>query len=139
LDKDSCGLLLFTNNTRFGDKVTSPLTKVQKTYHVEVDKPLKPDDRRLMESTFMLKDGTVLKPARLEVDVASGRRFRMTIDEGKNRQIRRMCEELGYQVQRLQRLKIGPVKLGNLTEGQVRPLTQAEVNALMAEDPIQYI
>ena len=131
LDKDTSGLLLFTNNTRFGDAVTNPLSKIPKTYAVEVDKPLQPGDRKLMESTFVLRDGTVLRPAKVVLNTTNLRAFRMTITEGKNRQIRRVCEELGYEVRSLCRLSIGPVRLASLREGEVRSLTDTEQASLV--------
>lgn len=131
LDKDTSGLLLFTNDTRFGEAVTNPLTRLPKTYAVEVDKPLRPDDHKLMESTFVLNDGTVLKPAKVIVE-KNLRTFRMTIVEGKNRQIRRVCEELGYEVRSLRRVSIGSIRLGGLGEGKLRPLTEAERSSIMA-------
>ncbi|MEK9136158.1 MAG: pseudouridine synthase, partial [Bacteroidota bacterium] len=78
LDKDSSGLLLFTNDTRFGDKVTSPSGKVPKTYLVQVDKVLQPYDCRLMQSSFVLSDGTVLRPAKVTVDDGCKKDFRIT-------------------------------------------------------------
>ncbi|MBM2841111.1 MAG: ribosomal large subunit pseudouridine synthase [Bacteroidetes bacterium] len=129
LDKDTSGLLLFTNDTRLGDTVTNPLTKLPKTYTVDVDKPLRPGDKKLMESTFVLNDGTVLKPAKVIVGNTL-HSFRMTIIEGKNRQIRRMCEELGYEVRSLHRVSIGPIRLGMLKEGEVRPLTEKELSEI---------
>jgi 23S rRNA pseudouridine2605 synthase len=135
LDKDTSGLLLFTNDTRFGDKVTNPLSKVPKTYAVELDGPLSPEALGRMESIFELDDGTVLKPAKVKIDRNSSRSFHITIVEGKNRQIRRVCEELGYEVRRLCRLSIGPIRLGSLREGEIRPLTEAERLSVVSPIP----
>jgi len=126
LDKDTSGLLLFTNDTRFGDAVTNTLTGLPKTYTIEIDKPLRSDHRKKMESTFVLHDGTVLKPAKVIVE-KSLRVFRMTIAEGKNRQIRRVCEKLGYEVRSLRRVSIGSIRLGTLEEGKVRLLIEKEI------------
>jgi len=130
LDKDTSGLLLLTNDSRFGDKITSPLTKVPKMYAVAIDKRLRPDDRKLMESTFTLRDETLLRPAVVSVDKRNPLALNMTITEGKNRQIRRLCEELGYEVRSLCRLSIGPIRLGNLAEGEARPLTEKELSLI---------
>ena len=135
LDKDTSGLLILTNDTRLGDRVTNPLSRVPKTYAVETDKPLRPDDLRKMEATFLLNDGTVLEPANVELDRSNLRSFNITIVEGKNRQIRRMCEELGYTVRRLCRHRIGPIRLGNLREGEIRPLTGAERSSVVSSTP----
>jgi 23S rRNA pseudouridine2605 synthase len=135
LDKDTSGLLLFTNDTRFGDKVTNPLSKVSKTYAVEIDKSLRPEALKKMEATFVLNDGEVLKPAKVKLDKSNQRLFSITIVEGKNRQIRRMCEELGYAVRRLCRLSIGSIRLGSLREGEFRPLTEAERSSVVSLTP----
>ena len=112
--------------------MTNPLKKVPKTYAVEVDRPLRPDHRKLMESTFFLNDGTILKPGKVCVDTTNLSGFRITILEGKNRQIRRVCEKLGYQVRRLCRVSIGLICLGALREGELRPLAEVELASLMS-------
>lgn len=132
LDMDTSGILLFTNDTRFGDRMTDPLSEVPKTYAVELDKPLRPEAIRKMEATFVLHDGTVLNPANVEVDRNCARSFNVTIVEGKNRQIRRLCKALGHEVRRLSRLSIGPIRLGSLREGEVRPLTDAEYSSVVS-------
>ena len=86
-----------------------------------------------MESTFVLKDGTSLKPAKISHRGKDQRTFSMTIEEGKNRQIRRVCEMLGYEVKRLRRTAIGMLRLGNLREGETRPLTDAEISSITKE------
>ncbi len=126
LDKETSGLLIFTNDTRLGDNVTNPMSGIPKTYSVKVDKPLRLEDRKRMESTFLLDGGTKLKPAQAVVDANNPNAFRITIVEGKNRQIRRLCKSLGYEVLSLCRLSIGAVPLGNLREGRTRPLTAVE-------------
>lgn len=132
LDKDTSGLLLFTNDTRFGERITNPTAGIPKTYSVKVDRPLEDESRKRMESPFILEDGTKLKPAKVEVDPQEPSRFRITILEGKNRQIRRLCEELGYEVRSLRRLSIGPIRLGALGEGQTRTLTESEHSAIVS-------
>ena len=97
-----------------------------------IDTPLKAEDHRRMESPFVLDDGTKLKPAHVDVDARNPCTFHVTIIEGKNRQIRRLCEALGYEVQRLRRLSIGGVRLGTLREGQTRPLTDSERSSIMS-------
>jgi 23S rRNA pseudouridine2605 synthase len=126
LDKGTSGLLLFTNDTRLGDNITNPMSGIPKTYSVEVDRPLLPEDRKRMESSFLLDDGITLKPAQVVLESNRQNAFRITIVEGKNRQIRRLCKALGYEVRSLCRLNIGVVRLGNLGSGQTRLLTTVE-------------
>ena len=140
LDKETSGLLLLTNDTRFGERLTNPLEKVPKTYRIRVDRLLEHAGARAMRSGMRLSDGTQLLPAEVSISPAEPDVFTMTIREGKNRQIRRMCETLGYTVLSLKRLSIGPVTLGNLAEGNVRPLTRAERNAVVpARTPARHV
>ncbi|HEX9005898.1 MAG TPA: pseudouridine synthase [Bacteroidota bacterium] len=131
LDKETSGLLLFTNDTRFGEAVTNPLAGTPKTYRVVIDRPLRAPDRRLMQKGMTLADGTTLRPA--SVDEEDPVSCRVTIHEGKNRQIRRMFEELGYGVVSLHRQSIGPITLGALRPGEVRALTSDEAALLTRE------
>ena len=126
LDKDTSGLLLLTNDTRFGEQVTNPLEKVPKKYEVRLDKPLSQSDIRMLESPMRLDDGTELKPAFVNTVSSDDLRCEITIHEGKNRQIKRMFEQLGYEVVTLKRLSIGAIELGNLKEGEHRFLTIKE-------------
>jgi 23S rRNA pseudouridine2605 synthase len=131
LDKETSGLLLLTNDTQFGELVTNPLEKIAKEYEVRVDRPLDPRHQRIMEDGMLLRNGTRLKRAVIKKPGQRGGAFIITIREGKNRQIRRMCEELGYAVLELKRVSIGGVRLGSLPVGAVRPLTTAERDALV--------
>lgn len=131
LDKETSGLLLLTSDTRFGDRISSPLNKVPKTYLVRVDRPLEQTDLDSMESPIVLPGGITLLPASVTRVGSEASVFRMTIREGKNRQIRKVCEMLGYNVLALKRLSIGPIDLGNLKEGEIRALTRAECNAIV--------
>jgi len=126
LDRESSGLLLFTNDTEFGDALTRPGSPIEKTYEVQTDLPLTPAARREMESGMTLKDGTRLLGCRLRQSDTDARSFWIVLREGKNRQIRRMCEQLGLRVVRLHRVSVGPLALGRLAAGSVRPLTQSE-------------
>jgi pseudouridine synthase len=126
LDKETSGLLLFTNDTVFGEFITSPTTKVPKTYVVELDRPLAHCDRERMERGLRLNDGTILRSAIVKPVKGGPDFFSITIVEGRNRQIRKMCEQLGYEVGSLKRISIGPVNLGGLVEGSIRSLTPSE-------------
>jgi pseudouridine synthase len=130
LDRDTLGLLVFTNDTEFGQALTSPDAHVPKSYLVRLDRPLAEVDAGEMRSGMTLADGTRLRPASVARAGGEGNVFEVTIDEGKNRQLRRMCEELGYRVLALHRFRIGSLELGALPEGATRPLGKAEVDAL---------
>ncbi len=129
LDKETSGLLIFTNDSRLGDQLTNPLSKLPKEYQVTLDKELKDEDRRSFEAGMML-DGVNLLP--VSVRNVRSCEILMTLREGKNRQVRRMCEHLGYQVKCLKRIKIGRLALPALKSGEWRYLTPREVELLRA-------
>ena len=131
LDKETSGLLIFTNDTTFGEKVTGPGAKVGKTYRVTLDRPLDPVHRVRMESGMLLKDGTRLQMA-VVLPSASESEISVTVYEGKNRQVRRMCEELGYTVVVLHRMSIGPLRIGRLGPGEVRHFSRAEIGSIVS-------
>ncbi len=131
LDRETSGLLLFTNDTRFGESATNPLEKVPKRYVVLLNTTMSADDRRVIESEMFLDDGTRLRPAMVGVDDKNPHCCEITIHEGKNRQIRRMCEALGYKVLSLRRVAIGGISLGDLLEGSTRALTAAEITSIV--------
>jgi 23S rRNA pseudouridine2605 synthase len=128
LDKASEGLLLLTNDSEWGARIAAPETHLDKTYHVQIGAIV---DEALLEALrngVRVKDGEVLcvKSASL---VRSGERnswLEIVLDEGKNRQIRRMLEARGVEVLRLIRVAIGPLWLGELAKGGVRDLTPEE-------------
>jgi 23S rRNA pseudouridine2605 synthase len=130
LDKETSGLLLLTNDTQFGERITNPHASIPKTYVVVVNKPLQVCDKNALESSLTLEDGTALKPAIVRTQSQDGKGIEMTIREGKNRQIRRMFEQLGYDVVALRRMSIGAVELGSLEEGTLRALTERELASL---------
>jgi 23S rRNA pseudouridine2605 synthase len=123
LDKDSSGLLLLTNDTRFADSVSDPSQKWPKVYEVTLDAPLSDADTTLFRAGMTLADGTALLPVDLEFPVAEARaHLRLTLREGKNRQIRRMAEHCGRRVLTLHRVAVGAIRLGDLREGALRRL-----------------
>ncbi|MBI1804601.1 MAG: rRNA pseudouridine synthase [Ignavibacteriae bacterium] len=131
LDKDTSGLLLLTNDTQLGEQLTNPGAKVSKTYRVTLEKKLSTGDKRTIEQGMLL-DGERLKPAvvrRLE-----GTTYELTIIEGKNRQIRRMCASLGYRVQKLVRIRIGSLGLNELEAGEWKHLIAKDIG-LLVRDP----
>jgi 23S rRNA pseudouridine2605 synthase len=130
LDRDTSGLLLFTNDTAFGDALTDPDSHVPKTYRVRLDRPLAEEDARRMESGMMLDERTKLRPAAVARVAGRPTEVEVTLQEGKNRQIRRMCARLGYGIITLHRTRIGSLGLGSLAAGKTRMLGEAEVEAL---------
>jgi 23S rRNA pseudouridine2605 synthase len=134
LDQDSEGLLLLTNDTRWADAILAPEAHLPKTYHVLIDGLIDAQTIERVRAGVQAKRGDVLRA----LSVTELRRTaRMTwlevvLDEGKNRHIRRLFEALDLPVERLIRVAIGPLQLGDLKRGAARPLTEAEV-ALLAK------
>ncbi len=130
LDKESEGLLLLTNDGDFAQSLMHPKGQVDKIYHVTVTGALFNCGKRLAAVTEL--DGEVIVPAQVKElrrnDTAV--ELEVTIHQGKNRQIRRMCETVGLQVLRLKRVQEHTLKLGNLEEGNWRYLTAGEIQEL---------
>ena len=132
LDKDSEGLLLLTNDGNCANTLMHPGNRIGKTYRVTIRPDVSEKQLIQLSTGVKLDDGYVTQPAQVHVvDKAEGRVVLLiTIFEGKNRQIRRMCEALGLEVARLKRTNIGPIKLGMLQPGEYRELTPAELTAI---------
>ncbi len=132
LDKDSEGLLLFTNDGDFANKMMHPGSGVAKLYRATVRPRASELQCEKLASGVTLDDGSRTMPASVRVVAADEGRsvLEISIREGKNRQIRRMCEAVGLQVARLRRSAVGPLKLGMLKPGAWRELSPAEVRAL---------
>lgn len=128
LDKDSDGLILLTSNGDIVNEILRAENQHEKEYVVTVDKPLTDDFLRGMGAGVPIL-GTVTQPCRLWK--IAPRTFRIVLTQGLNRQIRRMCEHFGYEVRRLQRVRIINIELGGLKVGQWRDLTQAELRGLL--------
>ena len=127
LDKDSNGLLLLTNDGDIVNEILREEHGHEKEYIVTVDKPITKDFIRKMESGVAILD-TVTKPCK--VRQLGNRKFNITLTQGLNRQIRRMCSALGYHVQTLQRTRILNIHLGDLPIGQWRDLTDDELKTM---------
>lgn len=128
LDKDSVGLLLLTNDGRLHHRLSHPSFDHEKSYEVTVQHPI--DDGVLAH----LSQGVVLKGVKTRpahVERISGRRFRIVLKEGRNRQIRRMVNKMGHKVIRLKRIRVANIRLGNLPTGAWRHLTAAEKKTLL--------
>jgi 23S rRNA pseudouridine2605 synthase len=136
LDADTTGLLLFTNDSDFASAVTESASGVEKEYEVLIDGPVKNEDTRTFERGVAL-DGRKTLPARCRVMERGegGTRVRIVIVEGRNRQIRRMWEVLGYRVLELHRTRIGPIELRDLEPGRVRTVLEFERSILRPPDP----
>ena len=136
LDKESEGLLLFTNDGALMQAMTHPSHQVDKTYEVTVTGQLEGAADRLSAVTEL--DGEPIVPAQVEImERRQGQALlRVTIHQGKNRQIRRMCAQVGLQVTRLRRVSEDALTLGDLKPGQWRYLTDAEVAALKGSERV---
>lgn len=134
LDRNSEGLLLFTNDGEFANEITHPSRHVSKTYRVTIDGSVSEEQIMRLSAGVELDDGKVTLPCSVEVLVEQSERtvLRMTIKQGLNRQIRRMCAAVGLNVGRLRRTAIGGVKLGMLKTGEWRDLTKEELRMLRA-------
>lgn len=133
LDMDSEGMLIFTNDGEFANKLMHPKHEVNKTYHVTVQGYSEEGLERL-KLPVALDGYTIRKPevALLHKWEESGKaKLSVTIHEGRNRQVRRMCDAAGMSVTRLARVSEGNLKLGDLPSGKWRYLTDREVNLLL--------
>ena len=129
LDRDSEGLLLFTNDGDFGNRLTDPAFHVPKTYRVLLNMALSESDRLRMENG-MLIDGEMTRSARVESE--RGLWYRMTLTEGRNRQIRKMFRLIKRRVRRLIRITIGPIEVDGLEPGEWRLLDENIIQILLA-------
>lgn len=125
LDRDSSGLLLLTDDGDLAQRLTHPSHPVWKEYEVDFDAPLTPRDEALLRDGGLTLDGRRCAPLRLSRLAVHGR-YRLSLREGRNRQIRRMAQLLGREVVRLRRVGVGPLRLGALAAGQLRELTAEE-------------
>ena len=133
LDFFSEGLLLLTNDGELANRLTHPRHHVDKAYEVLVRGPVPEQALETMRSGMRLSDGTPLLPvaaSRMEAGDGRGTLLRLVLRQGVNRQIRRMCEDLGLTILRLKRVAQGPLRLGNIKPGETRFLKMEEVRAL---------
>lgn len=133
LDMETSGLLIVTDDHRLGEALTSPESHIPKTYEVVLDR--QPDDSQLsaLRSGLTIGRGEVTRKARVGTFIAAQEEpaIRMTIGEGKNRQVRRMVAKVGLSVVRLSRVSIGNYHLGDLVSGGTRLLSQRERSLLL--------
>lgn len=128
LDKASEGLLLFTNDTQWADKITNPDNKIEKVYHVQIDRII--DDSIIKEMILGIRDNKELLKVKNAKVIRTGKKncwVEIVLDEGKNRHIRRIFSYFKINVLRLIRISIGEIKLGNLPKGRFRFLRENEI------------
>jgi len=130
LDKDSEGLLLLTSDGNIVNRILRAAGRHEKEYQVTVDRPVTPEFIREMESGVKILDTTTL-PCQLKK--TGERAFTIVLTQGLNRQIRRMCEALGYRVKTLRRVRIMNIRLGILKPGQWRNLAPTELSELFRQ------
>jgi 23S rRNA pseudouridine2605 synthase len=135
LDKASEGLLLLTNDSEWGARIAAPEAHLDKTYHVQVDTVANEDHLQSLVRGAEAKDGEVLRAKRASLLRAGEKHcwLEIVLDEGRNRQIRRMMKAMDVEVLRLVRVAIGPLQLGGLAKGQYRSLTADEKRMLDRE------
>jgi 23S rRNA pseudouridine2605 synthase len=134
LDADSEGLLFLTNDGQFCLHLTHPRYGIRKVYLVEVEGRVDPPLLEQLQQG-VTDDGEHLKADKAKLLYASKRlsQLELTLTEGKNREIRRLCAALNLVITRLQRIQIGPIKLGELPQGKWRTLTETEIKSLLAK------
>ena len=130
---DTSGLLILTNDTEFGDRLLNPVSKIPKTYHVKVSGSVSEDEYDRLKSGLDIGGGEFTGPAEVKEVRRSEKYswFELTITEGKNRQVRRMCKAIGHPVLKLVRIRIGSYELGTLPVGTFVKLEPADLSRLM--------
>jgi len=124
LDKDSQGLIIFTNDGDFANHVTHPSSETEKEYIVKVDQDILKKD---MDDAYR----GLVQPYRIKsYKLLSKREVSVVLTEGKNREIRNLFDMMGYEVKKLTRIRIGDVLLGDLQTGRYRRMTKAEIQSL---------
>lgn len=124
LDKNSEGLILFSNDGAWIEQLTHPRHGTRKTYQVTTDRPLSPADIRLLTTSGVQNDGETLRALSIRAEAPG--RYVFVLGEGKNREIRRMLESLDNRTRRLKRIAVGELRLGGLPMGRWRKLAPGE-------------
>lgn len=128
LDQDSSGLLILTNDGRIHHKLSHPSFDHEKEYQVRVAQAIPASLLTRMEKGIRLKEG-MTRPCRIRQE--GGDRYTIVLQEGKNRQVRRMAQEVGHEVVALKRVRMANIRLGHLKPGQWRHLSEGEVRELL--------
>jgi 23S rRNA pseudouridine2605 synthase len=132
LDADSTGLILLTNDGELANRLTHPRYGVPKTYRLRLSRPPSDHDVERLRSGVRLDDGMT---ASARVERLGERELEVTIREGRKRQVRRMAEAVGNEVEALTRVRIGSLELGDLRRGDARRLAAGEVDSLWKDSP----
>jgi 23S rRNA pseudouridine2605 synthase len=130
LDYNSCGLLLLTNDGELTYRLTHPKHHISKVYRVHLDKAFKIEDKMKFEKGLII-DEYLTKPSKLIIE--DEKILKITLYEGRNRQIRKMLEQLGYDILKLERIQIGDIFDNDLSPGKYRYLSENEVMELRRE------
>ena len=130
LDRNTTGVLLLTNDGELTNRLTHPSFEIEREYHVTLDKRLENSDaRKIAEGGIDIGEGDVTGPAELSIMESPSEVF-LKIKEGKNREVRRIFETLGYEVEKLDRISFAGLTHRGMARGESRPLTNAEVHHL---------
>jgi len=134
LDADTTGLILLTNDGELAHRLAHPSYRVLKTYVAEVTGPVPRDLGRRLRAGVDLDDGPVVVDSFRLLEATPGRALvEVVLHEGRKHVVRRLLAEVGHPVRQLVRTRIGPVRLGELRPGRIRPLNRSELGLLMAE------
>lgn len=128
LDYDTEGLLLLTNDGDFANLVTHPKFHFEKEYHATVEGEIKEGDLAVLRKGVVI-DGKRMPDARVKVLSYDGKfsKVAVIIDEGQNHQVRKMFDAIGHQIKLLKRVRVGEVRLGGLSRGKTKPMTEEEI------------
>ena len=133
LDMASEGLIIVTNDGELANGLTHPRHGIEKVYHVQVAGQVEHEILGQLHRGIHLAEGFAhVKHVRIKTRGKQSTVLEMVLDEGRNREVRRLLARVGHKVQRLKRIAVGPVRLGDLPVGAVRPLTKKEVESLQA-------
>jgi 23S rRNA pseudouridine2605 synthase len=133
LDMASEGLIIVTNDGELANGLTHPRHGIEKVYHVQVAGKVEHEVLGQLHRGIHLAEGFAhVKHVRIKGRLKQSTILEMVLDEGRNREVRRLLARVGHKVQRLKRIAVGPVRLGDLPAGAVRPLTKKEVESLQA-------
>ncbi len=130
LDRNTTGVLLFTNDGAFANGLMHPRREVPKAYHVTCDKTISHEDLARLKKGLLLEDGPAAPSDVVVIPGGKGKEIGIVIHEGRNREVRRMFEKLGYEVTKLDRVAYGPVTREALPRGAMRSLTHDELRQL---------
>ena len=131
LDADTTGLLILTNDGRLANRIAHPSSETEKEYELALKNPVRPEALQALAGGPELEDGKMLPPQISGIRDKGGETvLNLTIHEGRNRIIRRAVAAVGLDLLGLKRVRVGPIRLGNLPEGETRPLTPEELEGL---------